>query len=61
MAVDHLISFIIVLPSNLVAPDLVRKYNFDDIGVGKLFAEKNDLILELCKVTLRDKFDFKIT
>ncbi|KAH9694855.1 SWIM-type domain-containing protein [Citrus sinensis] len=49
-----------VLPSNLVAPDLVRSCNSADIGVGKLFAEKNELILELRKVALREKFDFKI-
>lgn len=49
-----------VLPSNFVAPDLVRSCNSADIGVGKLFVEKNELILELRKVALREKFDFKI-
>ncbi|KAH9715045.1 SWIM-type domain-containing protein [Citrus sinensis] len=58
--VDPLVSLAPVLPSNLVAPDLVRSYNSADIGVGKLFAEKNELILELRKVALREKFDFKI-
>ncbi|KAH9718026.1 SWIM-type domain-containing protein [Citrus sinensis] len=58
--VDPLVSLAPVLPSNLVAPDLVRSCNSADIGVGKLFAEKNELILELRKVALREKFDFKI-
>ncbi|XP_024043035.1 uncharacterized protein LOC112099797 [Citrus clementina] len=34
--------------------------NRDDISVGKLFAEKNEFILQLRKVAFRDKFDFKI-
>ncbi|KAH9728017.1 SWIM-type domain-containing protein [Citrus sinensis] len=58
--VDPLVSLAPVLPSNLVAPDLVRSCNSADIGVGKLFVEKNELILELRKVALREKFDFKI-
>ncbi|KAH9659886.1 SWIM-type domain-containing protein [Citrus sinensis] len=58
--VDPLVSLALILPSNLVAPDLVRSCNSADIGVGKLFAEKNELILELRKVALREKFDFKI-
>ncbi|KAH9794536.1 SWIM-type domain-containing protein [Citrus sinensis] len=58
--VDPLVSLAPVLPSNLVAPDLVRSCNSADIGVGKLFAKKNELILELRKVALREKFDFKI-
>ena len=45
---------------NLVALNLIRSCNSDDVRVGKLFAEKNELILELCKVVLRDKFGFKI-
>ena len=32
----------------------------DDINVGKVFAEKNELILQQRKVAFRDKFDFKI-
>ena len=58
--VNPLVSLAPVLPLNLVAPDLVRSCNSDDIGVRKLFAEKNELILELRKVALREKFDFKI-
>ena len=58
--VNSLVSLAPVLSSNLVAPDLVRSCNSADIGVGKLFAEKNELILELRKVALREKFDFKI-
>ena len=58
--VDPLVSLAPVLPSNVVAPDLVRSCNSADIGVGKLFAKKNELILELRKVALREKFDFKI-
>lgn len=60
IAVDLFVSFAPILPSNFVFPNLVTSYNSDDISVGKLFAEKNKLILELHKVTLRDKFDFKI-
>ena len=58
--VNPLVSLTPVLPSNLVAPDLVRSCNSANIGVGKLFAEKNELILELRKVALQEKFDFKI-
>ena len=58
--VNPLVSLAPVFPSNLVALDLVRSCNSTDIGVDKLFAEKNELILELCKVALREKFDFKI-
>ena len=58
--VNPLVSLALVLSSNLVASDFVRSCNFVDIGVGKLFAEKNELILELRKVALREKFDFKI-
>ncbi|KAH9660432.1 SWIM-type domain-containing protein [Citrus sinensis] len=58
--IDPLVSLAPVLPSNLVAPDLVRSCNSADIGVRKLFVEKNELILELRKVALREKFDFKI-
>ena len=59
--VDHFLSLAPVLPSNLAAPDLVRNCNYDEISMGKLFVAKNELILELRKVALRDKFDFKIT
>ena len=45
--IDPLVSLTPVLSSNLVAPDLVRSYNFVDIGVGKLFFEKHELILKL--------------
>ena len=48
--VNPLVSLAPVLPSNLVVPDLVRSCNSVDIDVRKLFAEKNELILELCKV-----------
>lgn len=58
--VNPLVSLAPVFPSNLVAPDLVRSCNSVDIGVEKLFAEKNELILELRTVALREKFDFKI-
>ena len=59
--VDHLAQLAPVLPSNLAAPNLVRNYNYDDISVGKLFVAKNELILQLRKVALRGKFDFRIT
>ena len=59
--VDHLVSLDPVLPSNLVTPNLVRNCNYDDISVGKLFVAKNELILELRKVALRGKFEFRIT
>ena len=59
--VDHLAQLAPVLPSNLAAPNLVRNYNYDDINVGKLFVAKNELILQLRKVALRGKFDFRIT
>ena len=58
--VDPFVSLAPVLLSNLVAPDLVRSCNSADIGVRNLFVEKNELILELRKVALWDKFDFKI-
>ena len=58
--VNPLVSLALILPSNLVVPDLVRSYNSADIGVGKLFVENNELIPELRKVALRDKFDSKI-
>ncbi|KAH9779934.1 SWIM-type domain-containing protein [Citrus sinensis] len=48
------------LPSNMVAPSFVSSCDSDDISMGKLFAEKNELILQLRKVAFRDKFDFKI-
>lgn len=60
IAIDPLVSLALVLPSNLGSLDLVISCNSNDICVGKLFSEKNELILELCKVALRDKFDFKI-
>lgn len=48
------------LPSNMVAPSFVSSCDSDDISVDKLFAEKNEFILQLRKVAFRDKFDFKI-
>ena len=59
--VNHLVSLAQVLPLNLAAPNLVRNYNYDNISVGKLFVAKNELILQLRKVALRGKFDFRIT
>ena len=50
--VDPLVSFTPVLFSNLAIPDIVRSCNFANIGVSKLFVEKNELILEMCKMTL---------
>ncbi|XP_024033711.1 uncharacterized protein LOC127899973 [Citrus sinensis] len=44
----------------MVAPSFVSSCDSDDISVGKLFAEKNEFILQLRKVAFRDKFDFKI-
>ena len=58
--IDPLISLAPILPSNMVAPSFLSSSNSDDISVGKLFTEKNELILQLCKVAFRDKFDFKI-
>ena len=60
IAIDLFVSLAPILPSNFIFPNLVTSYNYDDISVGKLFAEKNELILKLHKITLRDKFDFKI-
>lgn len=60
ITIDPLVSLSLVLPSNLVALNLVRSCNYDDICMGKLFTEKNELMLELRKVALRDKFDLKI-
>lgn len=61
ISVYPLVSLAPILHSNIVAPDLVKSCNFDDIGVGRLFTEKNKLILKLRKVVSRDKFDFRIT
>ncbi|KAH9763824.1 SWIM-type domain-containing protein [Citrus sinensis] len=63
--IDPLTSLAPTLPSNMVAPSFVSScdsddISVDDISVGKLFAEKNELILQLRKVAFRDKFDFKI-
>ncbi|KAH9752662.1 SWIM-type domain-containing protein [Citrus sinensis] len=58
--IDPLTSLAPTLPSNMVAPSFVSNCDSDDISVGKLFAEKNELILQLRKVAFRDKFDFKI-
>ena len=58
--VNPMVSLAPIFPSNLVALDLVRSCNSADIGVGKLLADKNELILELRKVALWKKFDFKI-
>ncbi|KAH9779504.1 SWIM-type domain-containing protein [Citrus sinensis] len=44
-------------PSNVPSFQHEDEY---DISVGKLFAEKNEFILQLRKVAFRDKFDFKI-
>ena len=40
-AVDPLVSLAPVFPSNLVALNLIRSCNYPNIGVDKLFAEKN--------------------
>ncbi|KAH9688588.1 SWIM-type domain-containing protein [Citrus sinensis] len=58
--IDSLTSLAPTLPSNMVAPNFVSSCDSDDISVGMLFAEKNEFILQLCKVAFRDKFDFKI-
>ncbi|KAH9693486.1 SWIM-type domain-containing protein [Citrus sinensis] len=58
--IDPLTSLAPTLPSNMVAPSFVSSCDSDDISVGKLFAEKNEFILQLRKVAFRDKFDFKI-
>ena len=47
-------------PLTSLAPSFVSNSDSDDISVGKLFTEKNELILQLRKVAFRDKFDFKI-
>ncbi|XP_024043145.1 uncharacterized protein LOC112099873 [Citrus clementina] len=44
----------------MVAPSFLSICDSDDFSVGKLFAEKNEVILQLRKVGFRDKFDFKI-
>lgn len=43
--VDILISLALIFPSNMVTPNFIKSYNLHDIGVGKLLAEKNELIL----------------
>ena len=58
--IDPLTSLAPILPSNMVAPRFVSSCDSDDISVGKLFAKKNEFILQLRKVAFRDKFDFKI-
>ncbi|KAH9704759.1 SWIM-type domain-containing protein [Citrus sinensis] len=58
--IDPLTNVAPTLPSNMVAPSFVSSCDSDDISVGKLFAEKNEFILQLRKVAFRDKFDFKI-
>ncbi|KAK9177462.1 hypothetical protein WN944_029484 [Citrus x changshan-huyou] len=58
--IDPLTSLALILPSNMVAPSFLSSCDSDDISVGKLFAEKNEFILQLRKVAFRDKFDFKI-
>ena len=44
----------------MVVPNFLDNCDLDDISVGKLFVEKNELILQLRKIVFRDKFDFKI-
>ena len=58
--IDSLTSLAPILPSNMVAPSFLSSCDLDNIIVGKLFAKKNELILQLRKVAFRDKFDFKI-
>ena len=58
--IDPLTSLARTLPSNMVAPNFVSSCDSDDISVGKLFAKKNEFILQLRKVAFRDKLDFKI-
>ena len=43
--IDPLISLTSILPSNMVALSFLNSSDSDDISVGKLFAEKNKLIL----------------
>ena len=52
--IDPLTSLTPILPSNMVAPNFLSNSNSDDINVGKLFSEKNELILQLRKVAFRD-------
>lgn len=49
-----------VLPSDLIALNFIRNIRSNDIFVGKLFDSKYNLILEVRKVSFRDKFDFKV-
>ena len=58
--IDPLTRLAPILPSNMVAPSFLSICDSDDFSVGKLFAEKNEVILQLRKVGFRDKFDFKI-
>ncbi|KAH9762892.1 SWIM-type domain-containing protein [Citrus sinensis] len=58
--IDPLTSLTPILPSNMVASSFLSRCGSNDISVGKLFAEKNEFILQLRKVAFRDKFDFKI-
>ena len=58
--VDSFTSFAPILPLSMIALNFLSSFDAYDISVGKLFVEKNELILQLCKVVFRDKFDFKI-
>ena len=51
VTVNPIISIAPVLPSDLVAPDFVRKIGSIDIYIGKLFDSKYNLILKLRKVS----------
>ena len=57
--IDLLTSLPPILPSSMVAPSFLSSSDSNDISVGKIFAEKNELILQLRKVAFRDKFDFQ--
>lgn len=50
IVVDPFVSLAPVLLSNLVAPDLIKSYNSNDISIGRLFVKNNELILELLKL-----------
>ena len=58
--IDPLTSLALILPLNMVAPNFLNSCDSYNISAGKLFTKKNELILQLRKVSFRDKFNFKI-
>ena len=58
-SIDPFTSLAPILTSNMVALSFLISSDSNDNSVGKLFTEKNELILQLRKVAFRDKFNFQ--